>query len=168
MTYTLITANRNYSSWSLRPWVLMTMLDIPFEDRIEPFAADSNYEAFRAFSPTGQVPALLDGARTGNRIVVYDNTSYEVGPGIAEYLANQGKEVIFVTMDSGLAMSVTEIGINKLISNRLLPKVRFIPTAFIKAIDPSNVMLVNIYTGETTVLEDVDNIILVTSKPPEE
>jgi len=29
-------------------------------------------------------------------------------------------------------------------------------------------MLVNIYTGETTVLEDVDNIILVTSKPPEE
>jgi glutathione S-transferase len=64
MTYTLITANRNYSSWSLRPWVLMTMLGIPFEDRIEPFAADSNYEAFRAFSPTGQVPAPLDGART--------------------------------------------------------------------------------------------------------
>ena len=57
--YTLITANRNYSSWSLRPWVLMKALGIPFDDRIEPFAQAVNYEAFRAFSPTGQVPVLL-------------------------------------------------------------------------------------------------------------
>lgn len=64
MPYTLITANRNYSSWSLRPWLLMTMLGIPFEDRLEPFAAMSNYDAFRAFSPTGQVPTLIDGERT--------------------------------------------------------------------------------------------------------
>jgi glutathione S-transferase len=82
MTYTLITANRNYSSWSLRPWVLMTMLGIPFEDRIEPFAADSNYEAFRAFSPTGQVPVLLDGART-----VWDSL------GITLYLADRHEGV---------------------------------------------------------------------------
>jgi glutathione S-transferase len=61
MTYELITANRNYSSWSLRPWLLMTVLDIPFVDRLEPFAAPSNYGAFRAFSPTGQVPLLRDG-----------------------------------------------------------------------------------------------------------
>lgn len=63
MSYTLVTANRNYSSWSLRPWVLMTALGIPFEDRIEPFAERDNYDAFRAFSPTGQVPVLLDGDR---------------------------------------------------------------------------------------------------------
>ncbi len=62
--YTLITANRNYSSWSLRPWLLMTALGIPFGNRVEPFAAMSNYDAFRAFSPTGQVPALIDGDRT--------------------------------------------------------------------------------------------------------
>ena len=37
MAYTLITANRNYSSWSLRPWVLMKALSIDFEDRLEPF-----------------------------------------------------------------------------------------------------------------------------------
>ena len=64
MTLTLITANRNYSSWSLRPWVLMRALDIPFDERIEPFAAPDNYDAFRAFSPTGQVPVLIDGERT--------------------------------------------------------------------------------------------------------
>ena len=82
MSYKLITANRNYSSWSLRPWVLMTMLGIKFEDRIEPFAADSNYESFRAFSPTGQVPVLVDGART-----IWDSL------GIALYLADRHEGV---------------------------------------------------------------------------
>lgn len=111
---------------------------------------------------------LLDHARLGNRIVVYDNTSYEVGPGVAELLANKGKHVTFVTIDSGLAMSVTEIGINKVISERLLPKVDFMPHTRISRIDPENVVLMNVYTGKTTTLEEIDNIILVTSRPPEE
>ncbi len=78
MGYTLVTANRNYSSWSLRPWVLMRALGIPFEDRIEPFLAPENYDAFRLFSPTGQVPVLIDGERT-----VWDSL------GIALYLAER-------------------------------------------------------------------------------
>ncbi|WP_294277005.1 glutathione S-transferase family protein [uncultured Sphingomonas sp.] len=78
MAYTLITANRNYSSWSLRPWLLMKALGIGFVDRIEPFAAVENYEAFSAFSPTGQVPVLLDGERT-----VWDSL------GITLYLAER-------------------------------------------------------------------------------
>ena len=61
---TLVTANRNYSSWSLRPWVLMRALGIAFEDRIEPFAEAVNWDAFRGFSPTGQVPVLIDGTTT--------------------------------------------------------------------------------------------------------
>ena len=64
MTYTLITANRNYSSWSLRPWVLMKALGIAFEDRLEPFTRPDNYDEFRKFSLTGQVPVLIDGDRT--------------------------------------------------------------------------------------------------------
>jgi glutathione S-transferase len=76
--YTLITANRNYSSWSLRPWFLMKALNIPFEDRIEPFTKASNYAEFRAFSPTGQVPALIDGERT-----IHDSL------GITLYLADR-------------------------------------------------------------------------------
>src|SRR3546814_880785 len=66
--YVLITANRNYSSWSLRPWMLMKGLAIPFEGQIEPFTNPVNYDEFRSFSPTGQVPALLDEGRT-----VYDS-----------------------------------------------------------------------------------------------
>jgi len=78
MSYTLITANRNYSSWSLRPWVLMKALGIPFADRVEPFRATDNAAAFRAFSPTGQVPVLVDGARS-----VWDTL------GITMYLAER-------------------------------------------------------------------------------
>ncbi|PAX08614.1 glutathione S-transferase family protein [Sphingomonas lenta] len=78
MGYVLVTANRNYSSWSLRPWLLMRGLGIPFEDRVEPFASDDNWAAFRAFSPTGQVPVLLDGEHT-----VWDSL------GIALYLAER-------------------------------------------------------------------------------
>ncbi len=82
MSYTLITANRNYSSWSLRPWVLMTALGIRFEDRLEPFAKPDNYDDFRAFSPTGQVPLLLDDERR-----VWDSL------GITMYLADRHDRV---------------------------------------------------------------------------
>jgi glutathione S-transferase len=78
MTYTLITANRNYSSWSLRPWLMMKALGIAFEDRLEPFTATSNYGAFRSFSPTGQVPVLIDVDR-----MIWDSL------GIALYLAER-------------------------------------------------------------------------------
>lgn len=78
MAYTLITANWNYSSWSLRPWLLMKALGIPFEDRLEPFTKPSNYEEFRAFSPTGQVPVLCD-----DGVTVWDSL------GIALYLADR-------------------------------------------------------------------------------
>lgn len=76
--YELITANRNYSSWSLRPWVLMTGLGILFQDRIEPFTKPVNYDDFRSFSPTGQVPVLLHEGRTINDSL-----------GIALYLADR-------------------------------------------------------------------------------
>jgi glutathione S-transferase len=78
MTYTLITANRNYSSWSLRPWLLLKALGIPFQERFEPFAKPDNYEDFRKFSPTGQVPVLIDSER-----VIADSL------GIALYLAER-------------------------------------------------------------------------------
>ncbi len=68
MSYILITANRNYSSWSLRSWALMTALGIAFEDRLEPFTKPDNYADFRAFSPTGQVPVLQHEGRT-----IYDS-----------------------------------------------------------------------------------------------
>lgn len=68
-------ANKNYSSWSLRPWVLLRELEIPFEERLHPFAPDSDWSAFRALSPSGKVPCLVDGG-----LVVWDSLA------IAEYV----------------------------------------------------------------------------------
>jgi glutathione S-transferase len=76
--YTLHIANKNYSSWSLRPWVLMRMLGIAFEERLTPFEPGSNRERFRRFSPNGKVPCLVD-----QGLAVWDSL------GIAEYLAER-------------------------------------------------------------------------------
>ena len=73
---TLYIANKNYSSWSLRPWVLMRELGIPFEENLTPFQPGSNWAPFRRFSPNGRVPCLHDGGA-----VVWDSLA------IAEYLA---------------------------------------------------------------------------------
>ncbi len=80
--FTLIIGNKNYSSWSLRPWLLLKALDIAFTERLEPFIAHGSHDAFRAFSPTGRVPLLVDGD-----IKVWDSLA------IAEYVAETHPQV---------------------------------------------------------------------------
>ncbi len=62
--YQLYIGNKNYSSWSLRPWVLLSALEIPFDEQLIPFDDGNSWEKFRAFSPTGLVPCLVDGDTT--------------------------------------------------------------------------------------------------------
>ncbi len=60
----LVIGNKNYSSWSMRPWVLMTQAGIPFEEvllRFDGFSADSGFKRrITAITPTGRVPVLVD------------------------------------------------------------------------------------------------------------
>lgn len=72
----LYIANKNYSSWSLRPWVLMRQLNLAFNERLMPFAGEATPTIYRTFSPSGKVPCLVDGD-----IVVWDSLA------IFEYLA---------------------------------------------------------------------------------
>ena len=82
---TLYIGNKNYSSWSMRPWVLLRQADIAFEEvrvRFDSFEADSEFKrTIGPVSPTGKVPALVDGD-----LVVWDTLS------IAEYLAESYPE----------------------------------------------------------------------------
>lgn len=78
----LYIGNKNYSSWSMRPWVLLQQAGIPFEEilvRFDSFASDSKFKAaLKNVSPTGKVPALVDGD-----LAVWDTLA------IAEYVAEK-------------------------------------------------------------------------------
>ncbi len=76
--YELYIANKNYSSWSLRPWVLMRELAIPFGEHLLRFGNASTWDRYREVVPSGKVPALVDGATT-----IWDSLA------IAEYLAER-------------------------------------------------------------------------------
>jgi len=76
----LFIGNKNYSSWSMRPWVLMRQTGIPFEEvpvRFDSFDAGSQFkQTLAGLSPTGKVPVLQDG-----ELLIWDTLA------IAEYLA---------------------------------------------------------------------------------
>jgi glutathione S-transferase len=78
----LTIGNKNYSSWSMRPWVLLKQADIAFEEvmvRFDSFEADSTFKsALAGLSPTGKVPILVDGD-----LAIWDTLA------IAEYVAEQ-------------------------------------------------------------------------------
>ena len=78
---TLVIGNKNYSSWSLRPWLLLTESGIPFDEvRLSLFTA-SFRERIGRYSPTGRVPVLIDGDE--NDLRIWDSLA------IAEYLAER-------------------------------------------------------------------------------
>jgi glutathione S-transferase len=78
----LYIGNKNYSSWSMRPWVLLTQAGIPFAEvmvRFDSFEAGSKFKnTMASVSPTGKVPALVDGD-----LKIWDTLA------IAEYAAEQ-------------------------------------------------------------------------------
>lgn len=78
----LYIGNKNYSSWSMRPWVLLTQAGIPFEEVMVRFDAFDATSAFKrtmaAHNPVGKVPVLVD-----NGFAVWDTLA------IAETLAEQ-------------------------------------------------------------------------------
>jgi glutathione S-transferase len=57
----LIIANRNYSSWSLRAWLVLSHFDIPFDEELVPLSGEGWKENLARKSPTGRVPVLIDG-----------------------------------------------------------------------------------------------------------
>ncbi|AXT47883.1 MULTISPECIES: glutathione S-transferase family protein [Chromobacterium] len=74
--FTLIIGNKNYSSWSLRPWLVLKMLDEPFEEQqIDLYLSDTKARILAA-NPAGKVPVLID-----RKLRVWDSLA------ICEYLA---------------------------------------------------------------------------------
>lgn len=85
MSLQLLIGNKNYSSWSMRPWVLMRQTGIAFDElliRFDSFETDSVFkQRVSAINPLGKVPALVD-----EGLVIWDSLA------IAEYLAERFPE----------------------------------------------------------------------------
>lgn len=59
MRLQLVVANKNYSSWSMRPWVLLREAGIPFEEISLRFSDEGRVPGVERYSPSGRVPVLL-------------------------------------------------------------------------------------------------------------
>ena len=81
MPLKLIIANKAYSSWSLRPWILLAHFHIPFEETVIPLDLPETREKILEHSPSGKCPALRDGA-----VEVWESLS------IVEYVAEKFPE----------------------------------------------------------------------------
>ena len=73
---TLVIGNKNYSSWSLRPWLLMKFFEIPFREIRIPLFLETTKKALEPLSPTLRVPALIH-----NNLKVWDSLA------ICEYIS---------------------------------------------------------------------------------
>ena len=83
----LIMANKNYSSWSVRPWLLMKHMGIPFEDRVIALGTPQSADEIEKVSPSGRLPVLLDGTTC-----VWDSLA------ICEYLSEKFGSTLKNTM----------------------------------------------------------------------
>ncbi|MEG3436482.1 glutathione S-transferase family protein [Pannus brasiliensis CCIBt3594] len=75
---TLVIGNKNYSSWSLRPWLAMKQAELDFQEIRIPLYAENSREEILKYSPSGKVPVLLH-----NNLVIWESLA------ICEYIAEQ-------------------------------------------------------------------------------
>ena len=81
MSLTLVIGNKAYSSWSLRPWLLLAQSGVDFEEVRIPLYRDDSPASLARWSPSGKVPVLIDGALT-----IWESLA------IVEYLAERFAE----------------------------------------------------------------------------
>lgn len=82
MTLKLVIGNKNYSSWSMRPWIALKASGIEFEEVLIPlYTGDADKQRILSFSRAGKVPILIDGS-----VTVWDSLS------ILEYAAEKFPE----------------------------------------------------------------------------
>src|ERR1700682_2317393 len=117
MALKLVIGNKNYSSWSMRPWLALRAINSPFDEVLIPlYTGDADKKRILSFTHSGKVPALIDGD-----VTIWDSLA------IIEYLAERFPEIplwpedrarraharsISAEMHSGFAALRNECGMN--------------------------------------------------------
>ena len=114
MSYKLYIGNYNYSSWSLRPWVLMTQFGLEFETMSVPLLASGNTKGHKPYSDNGLVPCLHeDGFRVWDTLAIAEFLA-EKYPGMwpCDTLARARARSISAEMHSGFNALRSEMSMN--------------------------------------------------------
>jgi glutathione S-transferase len=113
---TLVIGSKNYSSWSLRPWLLLRRFGIDFDEIKLPLDTPEFYRRIRDYAPSGRVPALIDGAvRIWDSLAImeYVNERFLDGHGWPTDLAARATaRSISAEMHSGLSALRGELPMN--------------------------------------------------------
>ena len=119
----LIIGNKNYSSWSLRPWILMTHLGLAFRETIVPLDTPQFKEEISLHSPTGRVPVLRHGELTvWDSLAICEYVAELTGRGWpAERGARAVARSVCAEMHSGFANLRAEWPLNATARNRRTP-----------------------------------------------
>lgn len=103
--------------------------------------------------------------RLGQKILIADTLSFIEAPALAEYLANQGKDVEVVTPFENIALELNLMNHWEHLMPRLVVSgVKITPFTWVKKIEDARVILYNFYQKRSEVIREVDNVILITGR----
>ena len=101
MSLKLVIANKCYSSWSMRPWLVMRAFGVPFDELVVPLRTAQTKEMIARLSPSGKVPVLIDGDA-----LVWESLA------IIEYLAEKFPQVAIWPKDVRPKAARLDCGMN--------------------------------------------------------
>ncbi len=135
MALTLVIANKAYSSWSLRPWLLLRHFDLPFDEIVIPMGHPATKADMLAHAPTGKCPSLSDGdVRVWDSLAIIEYIA-ETYPGIAVWprdrVARAAARSLAAEMHSGFTALRAQMPMNF----RRAPQPRVLEPAVQAAVD---------------------------------
>jgi glutathione S-transferase len=116
MALKLIIGNKNYSSWSMRPWIGLKAAGIPFDEEVIPLYVEGSKQKILSHSPAGKVPILIDGeVRVWESLAILEYAA-EKFPSAAlwpsDAAARAHARAIATEMHGGFAALRNECGMN--------------------------------------------------------
>lgn len=121
----LVIGNKNYSTWSLRPWLLLRHFDLDFEEVQESLKAEGLSERLAQYSPSKRVPVLIDAETTvwdSLAICEYVSEAYLEGAGWpSEIRTRAHARAVSAEIHSGFAALRAELPMNLRARRRIKP-----------------------------------------------